>query len=384
MPSAKPKVNRTCLVCDASFQGTPAATRCDSCRAAGLKVPRAAQMQRRKGSTIRKTAEEAETRLQRGLLRTEAVEAKRLEREAKKAEAAETKRLEHEAKKAKAAQAKRLEREAKKAEAAEAKRTSEAQKAEAAEAKRLEREAKKAAALAARIIEKTCAACHETFETHRPKASRCQPCIDEDRRPRKRTCLECNRPFTLFDPSHINCATCAGNLGIEQSEMSPAQLAAELEERQRERWRERHDELQRWLNQREARPKGYKTMTNATTKIPAGIFWLEVCAADGAAASVTYAASTDLSAEEKIGLLTSFMRLRVKGYHPAALAKLCPVSLLEADTQAAIGDLPKADEDPEPEPDPFVGMSMNALDEIETHLIDTHRRTNAIALGLAT
>jgi hypothetical protein len=46
MPRAKPPVERTCLVCDAMFMGTPAATRCDPCKSAGHKVPHAKQATR--------------------------------------------------------------------------------------------------------------------------------------------------------------------------------------------------------------------------------------------------------------------------------------------------------------------------------------------------
>ena len=38
-----PRVERTCLVCDVTFEGTPKATRCKPCRDAGHKVPTAKQ-----------------------------------------------------------------------------------------------------------------------------------------------------------------------------------------------------------------------------------------------------------------------------------------------------------------------------------------------------
>lgn len=47
MPRAA-RVERTCLVCEETFTGTPAATRCTTCKAAGLRVPVAKQAQRGK------------------------------------------------------------------------------------------------------------------------------------------------------------------------------------------------------------------------------------------------------------------------------------------------------------------------------------------------
>ena len=89
-------------------------------------------------------------------------------------------------------------------------------------------------------------------------------------------------------------------------------------------------------------------MSKKTTKLPIGVLWLSMCHADGAAHSVTHAATTDLSEEDKLALLISFFRLRSQGYHPSQLAMLCPVALLEAETQDAISDLPKVEEaDPE-------------------------------------
>jgi hypothetical protein len=51
-----------------------------------------------------------------------------------------------------------------------------------------------------------------------------------------------------------------------------------------------------------------------------------------------------LTEEKKVILLTSYYRLRSKGYHPSAIAKLCPKALLKGAAQDALGDLPKVTE----------------------------------------
>ena len=48
MARTTPRIERTCLVCDTPFEGTPKATRCQTCKNAGLRVPSARQSERRK------------------------------------------------------------------------------------------------------------------------------------------------------------------------------------------------------------------------------------------------------------------------------------------------------------------------------------------------
>lgn len=52
MPRAV-RVDRTCLVCDAEFTGTPKATRCPTCKAEGKRVPIERQSQRGKAPKVR-------------------------------------------------------------------------------------------------------------------------------------------------------------------------------------------------------------------------------------------------------------------------------------------------------------------------------------------
>ena len=104
-----------------------------------------------------------------------------------------------------------------------------------------------------------------------------------------------------------------------------------------------------FLDAREKVPKGYPKMLKRDISRPLSILWLEVCAADGAAASLMYATQAQgLTEADKVTLLTSFFRFRAKGYHPAAISKLCPKAILKKAAQAAIVDLPEVTEsDPE-------------------------------------
>jgi hypothetical protein len=79
---------------------------------------------------------------------------------------------------------------------------------------------------------------------------------------------------------------------------------------------------------------------------PLSILWVELCATDGAASTLLATAQADhgLTEDQKVTLLTSYYRLRCRGYHPSALAKLCPKALLKEAAQDALGDLPEVTE----------------------------------------
>lgn len=343
MSRKKPRIERECLVCGTTFTGTPAATRCPSCRAAGNTVSYFAKLAQRRGETA--TADE---------LVNQAAERKAL---------AAQRRIENEA----LAAQRKAEREARAA----------------------HRRAEKAEARANRPQhEKTCHACGEHFTTPKANTVRCGPCIAEGREVKHRQCLECRASFPVIDDSHVNCPTCAEMLGVEQYELTPEQAERLAEEERRARTQARIARQAEWLDQRERKPKGRKAMTRATAKTPVGILWLQLCAADGAAASVLYAgANTDLSEDEKLSLLSSFHRLRVRGYHPDALAKLCPAALLRDETRAAIPDLPQVtpgapEDDAEWVFDPFAGDEYMCA-EIAKLTEDAARLRDAVMLGLA-
>ena len=186
---------------------------------------------------------------------------------------------------------------------------------------------------------KTCMACGSEFTTHKAKAVRCPSCIFSNTPVRQRKCTECGSGFNLAhdDHSSIRCEPCAAFLGLDQIELSPVQLEAERQEQRRERRRDLLARQAAWLDEREKRtPKGTR-MTNAVRSKPIGQLWLQVCAHDGAAHALTYAGATaDLTEHEKVALLTSYVKLRLKGYRSEQIERLCPEALLQEGTQDAL------------------------------------------------
>jgi len=106
----------------------------------------------------------------------------------------------------------------------------------------------------AKQITKACGACHEDFETHRPKASRCPACIAANRRATYRSCFECSAKFLVTAEGQINCPACAAALGLEQYEMSPERREELEAEKRLQEFLQRRDHLLGWLARREAVP----------------------------------------------------------------------------------------------------------------------------------
>lgn len=261
MPKPRPKEQRTCLACDATFLGTPKAARCNTCRSTGRSVPSKIQANQHKRPMVRKDLPQHD---------------------------------------------------------------------------------------------KVCGACGSAFSTHRVRAVRCDDCAETGQKVAKRKCLECSRPFPLIDDSHVTCQPCSEMLGLSRYEMTPEQQARALEAEYLSRHQERLAHQQAWLDRRSKAPKGYPKMTQRTSKTTLGVLWLQLCAADGASASIMYAVrSNDLTEDQKVSMLTTFYRLRAKGYHPSAISKLCPKAILKDATQAALTDLPQVTE-PDPTNQPTI------------------------------
>ena len=301
---AQPREERTCLACETVFLGTPKATRCDTCRAEGRKVPRDVQRSRSKAPP--KPAKPP-----------------------------------------------------------------------------------KPPKPAPVLHDKTCLGCGSKFTTHKAKAVRCPSCISSKIEVRQRKCTECGSGFNIAhdDHSSIRCEPCAELLGLDQIELSPVQLEAERQERRRERRRELLALQAAWLDERAKAPKGYRKMTNAIRSRPIGQLWVLLCAADGAASAILFAGATaDLNDADKLTLLNTYFHLRVKGYHPQAIATLCPEAILRDECQGALGDLPEVTEpNPEDDPafDPYEGLTSTQIEEIVGDAEQQKRRTEAEALGLA-
>jgi len=159
-------------------------------------------------------------------------------------------------------------------------------------------------------------------------------------------------------------------LGVFQYEMTPEQAAKALEQENLDRHQETLKRQTKWLNQRERPPTGYKTMNKENSSTPLSTLWVQLCAADGAAASLMYTTTlSNLNEDIKVTLLTTFYRLRAKGYHPSAISKLCPESILKQATQEALTELPKVTE---------------RLPEDELDVYEWDRVATAATLGLST
>lgn len=301
MPRAKPKTERSCLVCDVVFIGTPAATRCEPCKAGGYKVPRDQQQQQRRTKPPLEKLQVAKPQ-----------------------------------------------------------------------------------------FSKTCQACGDDFQTHKPKAARCDGCIAEGRNVQHKVCGECGDKFPYHDPAQIRCDPCADLLGLDQFELTPAQLE-ELRERERKaRWKDQLAAQRRWLDQREtAKIHGYLRMKKAIRATPIGILWVSLCHADGAASSVMHTTDTELTDAQKLHLLIVFHRIRCRGFHPSAIAKLCPQAILEGigkdDFEEGLRGLPEVSQsvpgddrfDPLEDLSPELRTDVIAFQEKQT------RQIESIRLGLA-
>ncbi len=163
----------------------------------------------------------------------------------------------------------------------------------------------------------------------------------------------------------------------EMDDRSLEKLEAELEEQTRSQWRRTVGEHLELLHRRDKKPRGYKQMTKATAKSPLGIIWLHLCDHDGQAAAAFHT-PLQVSHEDNATLLLTYHRLRLKGFRPDAIAKLCPKALLEPKAQDALTGLPiVTEEDDREEP---TGDLVEVAQEI---LAQQDRELEARALGLA-
>ena len=124
-------------------------------------------------------------------------------------------------------------------------------------------------------------------------------------------------------------------------------------------------------------------MSEKTRKTPLGTLWVELCDADGAASSISH--RFDLTEDEKLHLISTYHRLRLKGFHPSALANLCPKAILEKVTEEALEDLPEVDlEDPDDGLtfDPLEDLSDELRAEVLAFQENQQRQADAIRLGL--
>lgn len=200
-------------------------------------------------------------------------------------------------------------------------------------------------------IDKVCSSCDIKYVTNKPSSKRCPDCIADNRKQSQAThrkCLECKLPFKPIKPSQAFCSSCYDPEEEDAPSLTPEQEALLRRAKELSEHQERLLHMLAYLDDREKAPKGHPKMKKTDTSRPLSVLWLEVCAADGAAASLMYATQAHgLTEDDKVTLLTSFLRFRAKGYHPAAISKLCPKIILKQATQDATIDLPKVTGDPD-------------------------------------
>ena len=195
---------------------------------------------------------------------------------------------------------------------------------------------------------KTCGACGVEFETHKPKASRCDGCIAENRKVHRKTCISCGVKFPAPNGDELQCPSCAEQLGIDQAELTPEQREAQRAEEKLARWKNKVEILEAELDERSnAKPKGTRRMTSKMKESAIGVAWLELVSRDGQVSSLSQLHERDIDEVTKLRLVMAFTRLRLKGFALDALAQLCPVHLMSVDEDKAITDLPLV-ENPNP------------------------------------
>ncbi|QFT74019.1 hypothetical protein [Ruegeria sp. THAF33] len=197
---------------------------------------------------------------------------------------------------------------------------------------------------------KTCNACGEEHETHKPKASRCDPCITENRRITYKSCISCGVKFPAPFGDEYNCLSCAEAHGIGQVELTPEQREALKAEETLARWKNKVATLEAALDERSnAKPKGTRKLSNKVKESAIGVAWLELCARDGQVSALSQLHERDIDEDTKLRLVMAFTRLRLKGYALDALAQLCPVHLMSLDDDKAITGLPLVETPPTPQ-----------------------------------
>ncbi len=246
-------------------------------------------------------------------------------------------------------------------------------------------------------VERTCLICNDTFEGT-PKATRCKPCREAGLKvpshlqvqrganpkpppkrkppkapkppkprktskpkapgvPKQRACLECGAKFSPVTPDDRFCPSCTGLLKLDPPTLTGRLTRFDYDKLGEEDKRgfvvDQLTNLERVVVHQinfdptsDPTPEGYQRMTQRMSETPLGILWVQLCAADGAASSIISVTETprNLTDEGKVTLLTTFYRLRAKGFHPAVIAKLCPVAILKEAGQEAIIDLPTVTE----------------------------------------
>jgi hypothetical protein len=238
---------------------------------------------------------------------------------------------------------------------------------------------------------RTCLACGDDHETTRPKATRCKPCVDQGNKAKAVTCPGCDTKFPKIDDDQF-CRSCRALPSGQITEMIlELDLAKEAEDRKLRDAKRRRDAVAQQLAELERlgnRPKGYPEMTKKTAESAIGVLWLNLCATEGATHVLLN--DRDVDDDTKGRLMTTYLRLVLKGFTSEAVAKVDPVALMGrdmAEVDKAISELPKVDPEEDDDHtaafDPFEGIDENMREEIEAFQERQRHREMEQRLGLA-
>lgn len=246
---------------------------------------------------------------------------------------------------------------------------------------------------------RTCMACGKVHETHKPKAARCQPCIDAGRPAKTRTCPACDEKYPAIHGGNF-CGSCAANPKALEDDDAKAKaefeaklinmIEVEKEERRLKAKEKRREQAQRQLdalNELSKTPKGLPKMTKETAESAIGILWLNLCHSDGSVTTLLRDQTAD--DETKGRLLMAHMRLRLKGYTNEAVTTVDPVKLIKQDPEQidkALTEMPGVEANPDANDwsfDPLEGLEPDMRDEVIAFQERQNQREMEQRLGLA-
>lgn len=195
--------------------------------------------------------------------------------------------------------------------------------------------------------EAICKACGTGFAPGPQNKTRCPSCVNANRQARKNTCRSCRRqwiPSGFHDKTPI-CRRCAAEgitleavlleqererrdaLGANGEDLDDflKEEAAYRRERAKAQFRKRRAEEEAELHERFLRKtKNFIRMSKAQMNKPSAIniFWLRLCAFDGAAGLLLETEATALDQKTKVTLHLAFARMRMRGFDAETLRHL--------------------------------------------------------------
>lgn len=250
----------------------------------------------------------------------------------------------------------------------------------------------------------TCMACGEEHETRRHGATACRSCLDAGRRPNTRKCRSCRQKYPSAHGG-IFCKTCEPDrsdieLGVtyqkaledeRQKALEDKLLEQDKEERHLRRVQKRREMVAQQLEILEKlgkKPKGLPEMTKDIAAGTIAVLWLQLCGSDGSVNPLLR--DQVVEDETKQRMLTTYLRLRLKGYTGDALSKVDPVALMAKDAEdidKALTELPKVEDDDDDTAtafDPLEDLDPAMREWVNDFQFNQDQQQQAERLGLST